>query len=204
MGVGSAPALRTEARLLHQVADFPDAYWAVFLYKLCEHSATVLSHQHAAETALRRQPLSPSLPHSWDSRPVLTGLPFAIFSFKYPLVSPLSTLFTLSSVPFQSLLTSLSAAASFRKASWLPAPPHPCLLALLLALELSGSCRAWAFVSAEHGCYTLLSPVCCPLPSLRSHGLCGGLSVVLTGKNGVHLEASWGRAVLPCLLFDVE
>lgn len=134
--VGSAPALRTEAGLLHQVADFPEASWAILLYKLCEHSITALPHQHAAETALRLQSLGCSLPHSWDSRPVLTGPPFAIFSFKYPLVSPLSTLFTLSSVPFQSLLTSLSAAASFRKASWLPAPPHSCPLALLLALEL--------------------------------------------------------------------
>lgn len=142
--VGSAPALRTEA-------DFPEASWAILLYKLCEQSITVLPHQHAAETALRLQSLGCSLPHSWDSRPVLTGPPFAIFSFKYPLVSPLSTLFTLSSVPFQSLLTSLSAAASFRKASWLPAAPHSRPLALSPSYWLwSYEAPGHLFASAEH------------------------------------------------------
>lgn len=73
---------------------------------------------------------------------MVTGLPFTIFSFKCPLLSPLSTLFTLSSVPFQSLLTHFRCSCLFQEGLLAASPTtHSYPLALSLALELSGYCR---------------------------------------------------------------
>lgn len=41
-----------------------------------------------SNTVLKLQFPNLSLPHSWDSRPVLTSLASAIFSFKCPLCPP--------------------------------------------------------------------------------------------------------------------
>lgn len=135
---------------------------------------------------------------------MLTGLPFAIFSFKYPLLSPLSTLFTLSSVPFQSLLTSVGAAASFRKASWLPVPPQilpSCPLIGFGAIYQGysrdlGICFSWA-LQVTH-CSAQFA-----VPSLASEAMASveGSLWSLLGRMESVLRLPGGKAMLPCLLF---